>query len=64
MKLSLKAAGINSGLTQKCVAKRLNVNVSTISNWEQGKTYPTANKLAQLCSIYHVGIDDIFLLKQ
>ena len=47
MKLSLKAARINSGLTQKCVAKRLNVNVSTISNWEQGKTYPTANKLAQ-----------------
>lgn len=64
MKLTLKAARVNSGFTQKYVAKHMHVNASTISSWEAGKTFPTANKLAQLCELYGVGIDDIFLLKQ
>lgn len=64
MKISLRAARINSGFTQEYVAKHMNVNASTISSWEKGKTYPTANKLAKLCGIYGVCIDDIFLIRE
>lgn len=64
MQISLKAARVNAGYTQKEVAKRINTDVSTVIKWENGKTYPTANKLAELCALYECCINDIFLLKK
>ena len=64
MQITLKAARVNCGLKQNEAAKYLGVDKSTLGNWENGKTFPTADRLAQMCKLYGVGIDDIFLLRQ
>lgn len=51
-KISLAAARVNAGMTQKEAAKKLNVNVSTMQNWESGKTAPTVDKFIELCRLY------------
>lgn len=38
LKISLKAARINAGLTQEAVAAMLKKSKVTIINWEKGKT--------------------------
>lgn len=54
MNISLKAARVNAGMTQDEVAKQLNRNVMTISNWETGKTSPSWKDLVQLSELYRV----------
>ncbi|MBB1070070.1 helix-turn-helix transcriptional regulator [Limosilactobacillus sp. RRLNB_1_1] len=51
----------NLGLTQAEIAKELHVTRQTISNWEQGKSYPDLDTLVKISDIYKVSID--FLLK-
>lgn len=43
--ISLAAARVNAGLTQKQLAKACEVSETTVINWESGKTQPTAKKL-------------------
>lgn len=62
MKISLKAARVNAGLTQKVVAQKLGVSKDTIRNWENCKTYPDAVQIKQLESIYKIPYDDIIFL--
>lgn len=61
MQISLKAARINAKMTQKEASEGIKVDVSTISNWESGKTSPKAYQLEALCRLYGVTIDQIFL---
>lgn len=58
--ITLKAARVNSNLTQKAVAEELNVSVSTIKNWEKGVSYPKQPQICQLCELYGMSFDDIF----
>jgi DNA-binding XRE family transcriptional regulator len=51
-------------MTQTEAANELGVNVSTLRNWELGRTFPTANMMAKLCELYHTSIEEIFLTKQ
>ena len=60
MKVSLKAARVNAGMTQTEAAKAIKVNPSTLGNWEKGKSSPPADKAKQLCDLYGATIDDIF----
>lgn len=62
--VSLEAARVNAGLSQKEAANRLGVNVSTLSNWERGKTAPDVDKFKALCKIYDCPGDLIFLSKK
>lgn len=39
----------------------MNVNVGTISNWENGKTSLSADQFKTLCGIYNCPMDIIFL---
>lgn len=55
--ISLEAARINAGLSQKEAARRIGVNVATLSNWERGKTSPDVDKFKQLCAVYECPID-------
>lgn len=59
--ITLKAARVNAGLTQEEVAKALNKNKKTVSNWENGKTSISASELQSICTLYKVPIDNIFL---
>ena len=61
MKITLKAARVNAGYTQKSASQRLGVNRLTLRNWEQGRTYPTISKFAEMCRLYNTSLDDIAL---
>lgn len=43
--ISLAAARVNAGLTQKELANACEVSESTVVSWESGKTKPSAKKL-------------------
>ena len=49
-----------AGLSQKELAKRLDVTPSRISNWEQGANCPTIDILFEVCKILNVSINDIY----
>ena len=59
MKISLKAARVNKGLTQSEVAKTLNVGKKTVGSWENGKTKPSIAMVEPICILYGVTYDDI-----
>ena len=48
-----------SGLTQKDVAKNLNIHQSNISDWENDISRPEYEKLVQLSIIYDVSVYDL-----
>lgn len=62
-RISLEAARVNAKMSQQDAATAMKVNVSTISNWEKGKTSPDADKFKELCRIYGCPMDLIFLGK-
>lgn len=59
MRVTLRAARINKGLTQEEVAKALNVTKKTVGSWEMGKTMPKTDKIEHLCSLFGCSYDDI-----
>ena len=58
--ITLKAERVNVNLTQADVAKKLDISVGTIKNWEKGKTFPKQPMIEKLCEIYGVSYDNIF----
>lgn len=59
MRITLRAARINKGLTQEDVAKALNVTKKTVGSWEKGTTKPKLDKIEPLCSLFGCSYDDI-----
>lgn len=64
MQISLKAARVNAGFTQKEAANEIGVNPSTLNKWERGKTFPKTFQLQALCFLYKIPIDFISLSKK
>jgi transcriptional regulator with XRE-family HTH domain len=62
LKISLKAARVNAGLSQKEVAKILKISNNTVTNWESGKSFPSADKIYELCKLYNISYDAINFL--
>jgi transcriptional regulator with XRE-family HTH domain len=62
LKISLEAARVNAGLSQKEAAEKLNVSNKTLGNWENGKAYPSAAKIALICKLYNIPYDHINFL--
>ena len=60
LKISLKAARVNAGLTQEAVAAMLKKSKVTIINWEKGKTSIDKGNFDALCRLYSVDEDNIF----
>lgn len=62
-KMTLKAARISANYyTQKSAAKALGVSKDTISNWERGKSYPDAQKIAMIEKVYNIKYSNIIFL--
>ena len=59
MRITMKAARINRGLTQAEAAKALNVTKKTVGSWESGKTKPRIDKIEPICMLYERGYDEI-----
>ncbi|MBQ7067012.1 MAG: helix-turn-helix transcriptional regulator [Lachnospiraceae bacterium] len=63
-KISLAAARTNAQLKQKEMADLLGVDVSTIINWEKGKSEPSASQLRKISEISGIPMDFIFVQEQ
>lgn len=59
MKFTLKMLRVGKNLKQSDVASALNVNRKTVSAWERGESFPTADKIDDICALYGVSYDDI-----
>lgn len=62
--VSLAAARINAKKTQREWAALLNVDVSTVGNWESGKTEPSATQLREISLLSGIPMDFIFVPEQ
>ena len=59
LQISLASARVNAELTQKEAANKLNVSNKTLSNWENGTSFPNAEQIASICSLYGIPYDNI-----
>ena len=59
MSITLKAARVNKGLTQKEAAMALGVAVSTLIQYEAGKTFPDVPVIKKIEDLYNVSYNDI-----
>lgn len=61
-KMSLKAARVNAGYSQKQVATLLKISNKTVCAWETGKSIPNLQRVVELCELYNVAYDDVNFL--
>lgn len=62
MRISLKAARVNAGLTQSEVANLLNKSKNTIVSYEKGRSVPDIKTGKALAKLYNTSIDDLIFL--
>ena len=61
MKLTLKAARVNAGLTQTEFADALGVSKMTVFEWENGKRRVRPVYMPMIASVTGVSVNDIIL---
>ena len=59
--ISLEAARVNAGLTQKELAEILGVSNVTVVNWEKGVTEPSASQLRKISELSKIPLVFIFV---
>lgn len=64
MSITLKAARVNSGLTQTEAANSLGISKGTLSNYEQYRTKPDIEMSKRIAVLYGCTVDDIIFFKQ
>jgi len=64
IRLTLKAARVNAGLTQKDVADRLHISVQSLVKWESGEVLPTVDRAGELADLYGLLVDDIIFCRK
>ena len=57
--MSLRNARLMSGKSVADVMHHLGVSDSCVYQWETGKTWPRANKLAKLAQLYGCTVDEL-----
>lgn len=62
MKITLKAARVNAGLTQDEVAKKVKKSKNTIVNYESGKSSPDVVTGKALAELFGCSVDDLIFL--
>ena len=62
VKISIRAARVNANLSQKEAADRLGVSNKTLGSWENGITFPPADKIPVICELYGVSYDNLNFL--
>lgn len=63
-KIYLAAARVNAGMNQREFANYMGVDVSTVTNWEKGKTEPNASQLRKISEVSGIPMDFIFVPEQ
>ena len=59
IKITMAAARVNAGLTQKQFAVKCGVSETTVINWERGTSVPKITMLPVLEAAYGIPIDNI-----
>ena len=62
VKISIRAARVNAGFLQKEAAIQLGISNKTLCNWENGITFPPADKIPAICELYGVSYDHLNFL--
>ena len=62
VKISLRAARVNAGYSQKEAADLLGISNKTLGNWEKGITFPPVDKIPAICQLYGVSYDNLNFL--
>jgi transcriptional regulator with XRE-family HTH domain len=60
--MTLRAARVNKGLGQKEAANLLKISNTTLCSWENGRSFPNAEKIKAICETYGVSYDDLNFL--
>ncbi len=63
-KISIAAARVNANMNQREMAERLGVDVSTVCNWEKGKSEPNVSQLRIISQLSGIPMDFIFVPEQ
>lgn len=58
-KMKLRALRVNVGYTQEVASEKIGVTQKTLSNWENGVTYPNQKQIEKICTVYGVPYDCI-----
>lgn len=57
---NIKSERIRKGMTQKTLAKRLDVDERTVSNWENESTPVPSTKAVKMSDIFGCSVDYLF----
>lgn len=60
--ISLAAARVNRGLSQKEAAQKLKISNKTLCSWEKGHSMPNAKQVIDITTLYGIGYDNINFL--
>lgn len=63
-RITLKAARVNVGLSQRKAADLLGVNPATLCKWEKGTSMPKADQINTICALYGVTYDMLIFLPE
>lgn len=58
---NIQRARMRRGLTQEQVAARMNVTFTYYGRYERGEAKPSLDRLAEICEILSVPIEDMFI---
>lgn len=62
IQITLEAARVNAGFSQKEAAEKLGVSNCTLLRWEKGVSMPKANQIVAICDLYRVPYDMLIFL--
>lgn len=64
MQITLRAARINAGLTQREAGKAIGVTDDVVSRWERGITFPDALQIRTIEKVYGVSYNNLIFLPE
>ena len=64
VRITLEAARVNAGLTQKQVCDAVGISLTTIGMWEHGERLPSVDKAIELAELYKVPLECINFAKR
>lgn len=62
MGITLKAARVNKNIKQEDAAKLMGISLSTLQNYEAGKTFPDVPVIKRIEKLYDVEYKDIIFI--
>lgn len=62
MQITLRAARVNAGLTQKEAAQKIGISLANLKNYEASKSFPDVPTIKRIESAYGLEYRDIIFL--